>query len=319
MTYINKILCISVLAAMPTGMSAQTQESTPSAQTQDEEAIDPFVVLPPLFEYPVAPEDLEWNQRSNWLAEHFWDSFDFKQKSVGQSQLVHAFTTYIVPLHLAERDVAMKSVQALIKKLQKSPTLLLQFTQAAERTMYEPNTAELVIDEVYLEFLNAVTKNKKIPDLRKARYKSQLKSLSNSLVGKPLLRFAFTDRKGQPEVYSNAGVPEIIVFGNYDCTDCRLARLQLDTDSELQELVDAGKARIMFISPDVDTSEIGAWAEAVKKYPENWTVGRGESLDEKIDLRVIPALFIIGADGNIVSKSANTKTAREYVKNNVIK
>lgn len=284
---------------------------------QESVGIEGPLVLPPLFEYPVAPEDMPWEERSNWLVEHFWDNFDFKQKSVGQSQLIHAFRTYVVPMHLADKDVAVKSVDALIKKIQKRPGLLLQFTQAAERTIYEPQTSELMIDEVYVRFLKAVTANKKIPELRRARYKAHLNSLEHCLVNGPMPSFSFIDRTGSKSTYTPSGVPTIIEFGDFDCSDCRITRLRLETDSDLQDLVAQGKARIIFINPDMDTDNIEEWREAVKGYPENWTVGVGEDLDDCLDLRTVPCLYLIDASGTIVSKSASSESARAFVKSKV--
>lgn len=290
----------------------------PYATAQDDSANAPLV-LPPLFDYPVAPEDLEWNERSNWLAEHFWDNFNFKQKSVGQSQLVHAFRTYVVPLHLADRDKALQSVDALIKKLNKQPALLYQFTQAAERTIYEPSMAELMIDEVYLKFLKALVANKKIDNLRKARYKSQLHSLESSMLNATMPSFTFINRSGETSSYTNTGVPTIIEFGDYDCTDCRMARLRLETDFDLQKLVDEGKARICFISPDIDAEEFASWAEGVKDYSQSWTVGMAEGLEDEIDLRTSPALYLIDANGVIISKNASPDNAREFIKKEIEK
>lgn len=294
----------------------------PSAQSQNTSengiGVDDVLVLPPLFEYPVAPDNLEWVERSNWLVEHFWDNFNFKQKSVGQNQLVHAFRTYVVPLHMADRESAIKSVKNLVKKLQKQPTLMLQFTQAAERTVYQPETAELIIDEVYVEFLKGLMSTKKIPDLRKARYKAQLQSLQNCMVGGKLPSFRFTDRNGVNQTYSQTGVPTIIEFGDFDCSDCRIVRLRLETDDELQSIVNEGKARIVFISPDVDEDTVTEWNHGVSKYPETWTVGRAMDLEEVLDLRIVPCLYIIDASGNIVSKNATTDAAIKYVKENMI-
>lgn len=311
MMRITKILIASLLMASPFRVWAQ------DVSVQESAEIDGPLVLPPLFDYPVAPEDMPWEERSNWLVEHFWDNFDFKQKSVGQSQLVHAFRTYVVPMHLADRDVAVKSVDALIKKIQKNPGLLLQFTQAAERTIYEPQTSELMIDEVYVRFLKAVTSNKKIPELRRARYKSHLNSLEHCLVNGPMPSFSFMDRSGSGATYTAAGVPTIIEFGDFDCSDCRITRLRLETDSELQDLVAQGKARILFINPDMDADSIEEWREAVKDYPENWTVGAGEDLDDSLDLRIVPCLYLIDASGRIVSKSASSESARAFVKSEV--
>lgn len=301
----------SLLAMSPFRLWAQDMSA------QEISGIDGPLVLPPLFEYPVAPDDMPWEERSNWLVEHFWDNFDFKQKSVGQSQLIHAFRTYVVPMHLAERDVAVKSVDALINKIQKNPGLLLQFTQAAERTIYEPQTSELMIDEVYVRFLKAVTANKKIPELRRARYKSQLNSLEHCLVNGPMPSFSFIDRTGSKSTYTPSGVPTIIEFGDFDCSDCRITRLRLETDGDLQDLVAQGKARIMFINPDMDMDNIEEWRGAVKGYPENWTVGVGEDLDDSLDLRIVPCLYLIDASGKIVTKSASSESARAFVKSEV--
>lgn len=305
-------ICMA-LAIMMSAMPLMAQDTLTSAA----DPADGPLVLPPLFEYPVAPDDMPWEDRSDWLVEHFWDNFNFKQKSLGQSQLVHAFRTYVVPMHLADRAVAVKSVDALIKKIQKKPGMLLQFTQAAERAIYDPQTAELLIDEVYLKFLQAVTRNKKIPELRRARYKSQLRALEHCLVNGPMPAFTFRDRDGAETAYAAAPVPTIIEFGDYDCSDCRITRLRLETDSRLQELVAEGKARILFISPDIDESGFDDWRDAVKDYPSGWTVGMAEGLDDELDLRVVPCLYLIDADGNIVSKSATSDSAREFVKNAV--
>lgn len=109
-------------------------------------------------------------------------------------------------------------------------------------------------------------------------------------------------------------MPTIIEFGDFDCSDCRITRLRLETDSDLQDLVAQGKARIMFINPDMDTDSIEEWREAVKGYPENWTVGVGEDLDEILDLRIVPCLYLIDASGKIVTKSASSESARAFVK-----
>ncbi len=295
------------------GMSAAfAQNNAPQPETTVTE--DGVMVLPPLFEYPVAPEDLEWTERSNWLVEHFWDNFNFKAKSVGQSQLNHAFRTYVVPLHLADRDRALGAIDALVKKIKKNPMMLLEFTAAAERYLYEPNTAELMIDEAYLPFLRACIENKKVPAIRKARYKAQLQSLENSLVGGKMKPFNYTARDGVPTTFTPGGVPAIIEFGDFDCADCRIARLRLETDSELMRLVKDGKVKILFISPDNYEEGEHAIKEAATDYPAEWSVGQGSGLDDELDLRIIPCLYLIDKEGNIVSKSANTDTARKFAK-----
>ena len=146
---------------------------------QNESSNQP-IVLEALFELPVVPDEItDITQRSNYFVEHFWDPFNFNQNAVGQVQLNHAFSEYVVGLRFSDRTIALKSVDKLISKLNKNATLLYQFTRAAEENLYSEN-AEVWIDDVYLEFLEAVIKHKKIKDIRKARYVAQYEGRSGN-------------------------------------------------------------------------------------------------------------------------------------------
>lgn len=131
------------------------------------------IQIDPLFEYPSAPEELSSLQdKSNYLVEHFWDSMDFKSSAtVDQNALNDAFKVYSVPMRWAEKTRSLASADKLIEKISKNPTLLIQFTKAAETNLYS-NRADVWIDEVYVKFLNALVKNKKIPESRKRNMQS---------------------------------------------------------------------------------------------------------------------------------------------------
>lgn len=291
---------------------------TLSAQTPaDSTAQQGPTILPPLFEYPTAPEDstMDWTARSNWLVEHFWDNFDPNGKAAPQVQIDHAFRTFVVPMRFADRDVALKSVGRLLESTKKNSTLTMQLVKAAEHSVYNPETAEVLVDELYVRMLRAMLADKKIPDLRKVRYAAQLQSLENCMTGMQMPAFAYTTSAGSNGKFTTAPVPTIIEFGDYDCSDCRLTRLRLETDSELQKLVQEGKARIFFISPDIPEDDVAAWTEGVQDYPGAWTVGRAEGLEDELDLRTTPCIYLLNPEGAIVKKNATSNEARAYVRN----
>lgn len=276
------------------------------------------MVLPPLFEYPTVPEGItSWSEGSDWLVEHFWDSFDFKQKGVGQIQLNHAFKTYCVPMQFAKRDVTMKSIKKLFDSLNKNPTLLVQFTKSAERVIYKPETSEVLIDEVYVEFLRNLLKNKKVPEIYKSKYEPQFKALSNTLIGNPMPRFNFWDRHGVKTEYSPEAIYTIIEFGDPDCVECSMNRIRLETDTFLQQLAKDGKLRILFISPDVAPEDMEHWRESVMDYPHYWTVGASEDLEEIVDLRRTPCIYILDNARNIVYKDATPETAHQFLEQQI--
>lgn len=274
----------------------------PFAFAQEEYVIE----VSPLFEYPTAPESLESiQQKSDWLMAHFWDNFDFKSKStVDQSALNHAFSTYVVPMRFASEKEALASTARLIEKLSKNPTLLIQFTKAAEEALYGPR-ASYWIDDVYIEYLRALTKNKKIPAARKIRYAEQLKILTSTHVGESAPQFSFTDLYGNEGVYRPMSTFTIIEFGDPDCDDCRHSRLKMEVNARLSALVDQGKVNILFIIPDADES----WTVGVADYPGKWTVAASFDAADIYDLRLSPSFYIIGSNGKILKKNISVQEA----------
>lgn len=305
MKHMKKILKLLMLL-LP--LLASAQESADTAASRQP------IVLPPLFDYPVASEDMDWETRSNWLATHFWDSFDFKVKSVGQQQLNHAFNTWIVPLHYADPKVCAEAVESLVKKLDKNPTLLLQFTRAAEASIYSAETAQIWLDEAYLPFVRALIANKKIPATQKTRYIYEEKRIANSLIGEKFPALTVTDRWGAKSIFAPEGAYTLVEFGDPSCSECQMARIAIKSDDLFSEARERGLLRIAFILPDADLSD-SSWMEEVADYPADWTVAAGEGIDEIVDIKLSPAIFLVNPEGKLLLKNVDFTPVREIIRN----
>lgn len=264
------------------------------------------IEIEPLFEYIQAPEELtSLQEKSDYLVEHFWDNMDFKTKNaVDQTALNHAFKVYSTPLRFSDKNKASAAVDKLIANLSKNPLLLLQFTKAAEENIYGPR-ADAWIDEVYVKFLQALVKNKKIQQSRKEKYIKQLAMLENSTLGGKAPKFNFKDINGTDATYFPMATPTILIFGDPRNPDWRISRLRMETNAALTQAVDKGKVNVLFIVPD----EIEGWQNEVTNYPRGWTVGCGEKLGDKLDIRAASGLYFasvwfVGPEGNIESKNA---------------
>lgn len=264
------------------------------------------ITIEPLFEYPVAPEEIEsLVDKSNWLMQHFWDNMDFKSKAaVDQTALNDAFRVYAFPMQWAEKTEVDKSVDGMLKLLEKNPTLLLQFTKAAEEALYGQR-AKVWIDEVYMKYLQSYLKNKKIGAARKKRYERQYKLLSNSLLGTTPSSFTFTTPVGNPGKFEPIGVYTIIEFGDPDCDDCRHAKLKMETDIKFSSLVERGLVNVMFIIPDPSEG----WQTQLTDYPSNWVVGGSDDVSDILDIRTSPSFWVIGKDGKIKAKNVSVEQA----------
>ncbi|MDE6336448.1 MAG: DUF5106 domain-containing protein [Muribaculaceae bacterium] len=299
MTTLRKyILALSLGAAIFAGQPVFSQD---------------IIQIAPLFEYPVAPESLTTLvDKSNYLIEHFWDPMDFKSTTaVDQNALNDAMKVYSVPMRWADLANAEVAIDKLIAKISKNPTLLTQFTKSAEEIIYGPR-AEYWIDVVYIKFLDAFLKNKKVPDARKTKYEKQLTSLRNTLVGQKAPTFDFTGKNGKAEKYMPMSTPTIIIFGDPTQMDWRLKRMRLETNVSLRQAVEQGKLNILYIIP----TRMDNWEKEVDNYPSKWIVGNAPDVDNIMDLRADPAVYYIGGDGNIVLKNTPIETAvNEALKN----
>lgn len=296
---INRLLFCAMLLFSASPLAVNAQE---------------VIEIQPLFEYPTAPEELSsLEEKSDYLVNHFWDGMDFKSKStVDQNALNDAFRVFSVPMRWANRDKAIAATDKLIATISKNPTLLLQFTKAAEETIYGPR-AQVWVDEVYLKFLNALVKNKKVPAQRKQKYEKQLKVLSQSLVGSVAPEFKFENKNGGESSYFPMATSTIIIFGDPKNTDWRLTRLRLESNAALSQAVEKGKVNILFIIPE----KMENWQNEVAGYSSNWTVGCGENLNDIYDMRAMPSVYTIGSDGKILLKNTPLDTAVKKVLENI--
>ena len=257
------------------------------------------VEIPPLFEYPNAPEEMEsLEEKCNYLVKNFWNNFDFKTKQpIDQYALNEAFSVYVTPMRYSNTKEVDQSVDKLISKISGNPILLLQFTKAAEENLYGPR-ADFWSDTLYLKFLDAIIKNKKIKDNRKTKYLKQESALRKSSEGSLAPTFDFTDINGDKKTYFPMSTPTLLIFGDPDNTDWRLARLKMDSNYRLEEAIDKGKLNILYILPQ----ETENWQRIVSNYNPKWTIGASKEVSGIYDIRLDPSIYFIGSDGKIQNK-----------------
>ena len=259
------------------------------------------IQIEPLFEYPVAPDNLDsLEERCNYLVKNFWDGFNFKSKqTVDQNALNDAFMVYVSSMAYANDKYVEQSLDKLIEKISGNPALLLQFCKGAEVNLYGPK-AQFWYDPYYLKFLDALIKNKKIPESRKTKYINQANSLRESAIDNIAPSFEFRNPLGEIKNYFPMTTPTILIFGNPEDTDWRLARLRMDSNFKLGEAIDKGKLNVLFILPSTQDN----WKESFSLYNKKWTVGQSDDVSKHYDIRLIPSIYLIGADGKILMKNA---------------
>lgn len=266
------------------------------------------IVIEPLFEYPVAPDSIpSLVGKSEWVVEHFWDNMDFKGKStVDQNALNDAFSVYVSPMRWSNGPVVEKSLAKLFKNLEKNPALTLQFTRAAEESLYGPR-AVYWADPIYIRFIDNMLKNKKIPEARKERFKRHKTLMENSKIGEYPKQFDYTTVAGTPAHYAPTGVITVIEFGDPGCDECRYAKLKMETDITFSGLVDKGAVNVLFVIPD----PTDGWQTEMVDFSPKWHVGASDTVADIYDIRTTPSFYVIGRDGKIIAKNIGYRQAMQ--------
>ena len=113
----NKKVGIILAASLTIGGFSPlwAQEDALKSETKafENETEEMAVVIPPLFEYVEAPEDIvDLQSKTDYLMEHFWDPFDFKNTTVvDQNALNHAFEVYVTAMSFASEKKIDDSVK----------------------------------------------------------------------------------------------------------------------------------------------------------------------------------------------------------------
>lgn len=302
---------IVVLATAVNGLFAQSTDPQPgelpvnaiAASDSTVVAVDEdIMIIPPLFEYIVAPEDLpDLQSRTDYLMDNFWNPFDFKNtKFVDQIALNHAFGVYCQAMTFASEKKVEQSVKKLIKNIKGNPGLSLQFAKAAEENLFGPR-AEIWADGVYMEFLQNLVDNKKIDNSKKKRYQQQLDLLRRTAIGAPFPEIELLSENGTLTKFQPEKNFRLIEFTLPNCEDCRYSNVKMDISGVVNDLIEDGNLDVMLVMTGYPVSR--------KDYPEKWIALSSDNAADILDIRVFPCFYIVDREGKIRGKNLNVDTA----------
>lgn len=255
-----------------------------------------------LFPYPEAPDELETLQeRTTYLVDHFWDRCNMQSAILNRDGFRSAFLDYISFMPYAKAENVHASIDRLIGIYAKSPEHQLTLAELAEEAVYN-GEAGFISDEIFLPFAKAAVANKKISKTAKARLSHEAKVVEQTQVGKAAPDIKYTLRDGSTSQLSDTRGAHVILFVNDpDCDDCRIARIRLSTDYNVNQLLDDELLRIVSVYPG-DYSE--EWVQDTSNYNPRWIVAATPDIDDNYDLRDTPAIYYLNPQGEILSKSA---------------
>lgn len=254
------------------------------------------------------PEMLPAADRAKYLAEHFWDRFDFRDTTFcNQPDITEqAYANYLDILRYVEPTVAAQSVGALMKSAEVDSTMFDYFVSLTDKYLYDPNSP-FRNDELLIPALEAMIASPMLDDVEKIRPQSQLDMAQKNRIGQKANDFRYTLHDGSTgRMYSIEAEYLIIFINNPDCPACKAIREQICASPMLSEMIERGVMKVLAIYPDED---ITAWLNYRHNIPASWINSYDKQLrlrdEELYDLKAIPSLYLLDSEKRVMLKDCN--------------
>jgi hypothetical protein len=243
--------------------------------------------------------------------QHFWDNCNLTKPFEAQndSLLMEAMLTYFEIMKAgANVNVSLTSVRDLMFKSQANHDNFTKLISIAEYLLFYHDFD--FIDDLYLAFAKSAADATWLKKEVRNHYAEQIKHIEASKLGSQLYNFEFTSitgaRKHLLDVKNTAKLYVLLFSDN--SSGSSIERMRLSADVAFGKAVESGQVEVINIMIG-DTPK--KWDADSQSYSSTWIVGASKDAVEKLDLRIMPCVYILDEDFNVIAKN---KTV-DFVKN----
>lgn len=259
---------------------------------------------------PKVPPDLfRPEERSAYVALHFWDALDFARDTLALDSafMEQSFANFLDRLNATSPGYAQISVDTLMTRALQRPEVFDLVWWMTTHYLDDPNSP-MRDEELMIHFLrHASGAENGVPEATRERARHRLAQAMKNRRGTKSADFRFVTRDGTQTTLHSAlkGAGEtILMFYDPDCEVCADVEKQMASDAGINNRIKSGELQIIAIDPF--GTESGEWRRHADTLPAGWTVGLspgGEIDDREIyDIRATPTIYILGRDGEVIAK-----------------
>ena len=266
-------------------------------------------VAPP----PELPADP--TRRLAWLAEHYWDSFNWNDArwTDEESALEGAFMFWADLLSMMPETDAARLCGALLRKVGSHPDIQLLLLDAAGYFWQHPGSM-FRNEELLIPMLETAIAAPGIGDIHKARLRARLASALRNRPGTRAADFTYTTGDGTRGTLQRFKAEyTLVMFYNPGCPECGRIEESIQRSEVFAPLIASGRLKVLAIYPD-ENSE--AWREHLPQMPAGWTVGHapmGKDGTAAYDLPGIPALYLLDRDKTVLLKNRPVDVIEQWL------
>lgn len=258
------------------------------------------------FSYVIPPAHLVDSEVGEWMAEHYWDRFDFADTlfcyRADSTEMMRVYAEYVASYVGPYNGEPIKK---LMTKASSSRVMLDYFASMSEKLFHDPNSP-LRSDELYIPVLEAQIAAPFYDEYEKMVPEYDLALASQNRILQKANDFRFTTASGRSQnLYSVKADFILIYINNPGCPMCRQIQENIVSSQLINQLIVDKLLKVVALYPDQD---ITLWK--AHPLPANWINGYDKGCvvekNRLYDLRAIPALYLLDAEKRVLVKDSTS-------------
>ena len=271
------------------------------------------------FQLPQVPSVLvEPMQRAVYVAEHYWDHFDFCDTAYIHLPDIteQAAVNYMDLLRLVSEEVAQNSLKGLVEKASAEPLMMDYMWKTFFRYWHEPNSP-LKNEDMFILFCLGVEQTPEVGLFLQERAAYYRKMAEKNRMGTVATDFVYTLANGkQGRLHGIQADYTVVFFYDPDCHTCSEIKREMRLSSVLSQLVAKGELKVLTVYPDED---VALWRTRLPEMADSWINGydKGQVLtvEEWYDLSSIPSFYVLDKQKRVLLKDADWGQVLRFLEN----
>lgn len=256
------------------------------------------------FPLPQVPSALNTPQsRANYLAQHYWDRYDFKDNTlIGNKDVSEqGFSNFIsIMPYVTEREAAFDSLAA---HLMTNTRMLSYFIGLGEKYLYEP-LSPIYDEALYILMLERLLLRQDLPAKERSNCRFDLKMAQKNRLGTVATDFSYV-RKGDGKRGRLSDIRTeytILLLGDPECDVCVAAKEELSASEAVGVLLRQKRLSVLSLCVMGKTA---AWRRS--SVPAEWIDACDKNMDvmdkSLYEIRGLPVLYLLDGERKVLMKN----------------
>lgn len=257
-------------------------------------------------EIPVMMTDPE--QRAIFVANHYWDHFDFKDTAYIHLPNIteQATVNFMDLLQRIPQEEALSAICKLAEKASVDPIVLKYFWETLYRYWHDPNSP-MKNEDMFILLCRGMEQTPQVGEFLMARAAYFRKMAEKNRIGMKAADFVYTLASGkQGHLHGIKANLTLVFFYDPDCHTCTDIKQAMRNSQRLQELTKSGQLKVLTLYPD---ENVELWREHLYEMSDTWINGYDKeqvlNLEQRYDLSSIPSFYLLDKEKKVLLKDAD--------------